>query len=109
MTEPDCRQHLAAAEGPGIGFAVAAPVAPIGMLCIPHHPGARASRRVLRRPGSRRRPIPYSAWIGVLGLTVVRDLIDHQRFWLGWAGIFRSGLRHLAMKKPVCRPMAARS
>lgn len=89
-------------KGAGIGLAVAAPVGPIGMLCI---------RTTLERGriagfcaglGAAAADTIFGL-IGVLGLTVVRDLIDHQRFWLELGGgvfVVAFGI-HLAMKKPV--------
>jgi threonine/homoserine/homoserine lactone efflux protein len=89
-------------KGAGIGFAVAAPVGPIGLLCI---------RTTLERGriagfcaglGAAVADTLFGL-IGVLGLTAVRDLVDQQRFWLELGGgifLVAFGI-HLALKKPV--------
>ena len=68
-------------KGAGIGFAVAAPVGPIGMLCI---------RTTLERGrvagfaaglGAALADAIFGA-IGVLGITALSDVINAERFWL---------------------------
>src|SRR5215831_1752550 len=72
-------------KGAGIGFAVAAPVGPIGMLCI---------RTTLERGrvagfaaglGAAVADAIYGA-IGVLGVTAISGYIEAQRFWLELGG-----------------------
>jgi threonine/homoserine/homoserine lactone efflux protein len=72
-------------KGAGIGFAVAAPVGPIGMLCI---------RTTLERGrvagfaaglGAAVADAIYGA-IGVLGVTAISGVIEAQRFWLELGG-----------------------
>ena len=88
-------------KGAGIGFAVAAPVGPIGMLCI---------RTTLERGrvagfaaglGAAVADAIYGA-IGVLGVTAISGVIEAQRFWLELGGgIFVIGFGiHLGLKKP---------
>ncbi len=88
-------------KGAGIGFAVAAPVGPIGMLCI---------RTTLERGriagfaaglGAAVADAIYGA-IGVLGVTAISGYIEAQRFWLELGGgIFVIGFGiHLWLTKP---------
>jgi threonine/homoserine/homoserine lactone efflux protein len=88
-------------KGAGIGFAVAAPVGPIGMLCI---------RTTLERGrvagfaaglGAAVADAIYGT-IGVLGVTAISGYIEAQRFWLELGGgIFIVGFGiHLAITKP---------
>jgi len=88
-------------KGAGIGFAVAAPVGPIGMLCI---------RITLERGrvagfaaglGAAVADAIYGA-IGVLGVAAISGYIEAQRFWLELGGgIFVIGFGiHLALTKP---------
>jgi threonine/homoserine/homoserine lactone efflux protein len=88
-------------KGAGIGFAVAAPVGPIGMLCI---------RTTLERGrvagfaaglGAAVADAIYGT-IGVLGVTAISGYIEAQRFWLELGGgIFIIGFGiHLAITKP---------
>ncbi len=89
-------------KGVGIGFAVAAPVGPIGLLCI------RTTLERGRIAGfcaglGAAVADTFFGLVGVLGLTAVRDLIDHQRFWLELGGgvfLVAFGI-HLALKRPV--------
>jgi threonine/homoserine/homoserine lactone efflux protein len=89
-------------KGGGIGFAVAAPVGPIGMLCI---------RTTLERGrvagfaaglGAALADAIFGA-IGVLGITALSGVIEAQRFWLElFGGLFVVAFGiHLGMKKPV--------
>ena len=78
-------------KGAGIGFAVAAPVGPIGMLCI---------RTTLERGrvagfasglGAALADAIFGA-IGVLGITALSDVINAERFWLElFGGLFVVG------------------
>jgi threonine/homoserine/homoserine lactone efflux protein len=88
-------------KGAGIGFAVAAPVGPIGMLCI---------RTTLERGrvagfaaglGAAVADAIYGT-IGVLGVTAISGYIEAQRFWLELGGgIFVIGFGiHLGITKP---------
>jgi len=88
-------------KGAGIGFAVAAPVGPIGMLCI---------RTTLERGrvagfaagiGAAVADAIYGA-IGVLGVAAISGIIEAQRFWLELGGgIFVIGFGiHLWVRKP---------
>lgn len=88
-------------KGAGIGFAVAAPVGAIGMLCI---------RTTLERGrvagfatglGAAVADTVYGT-IGVLGVAAVSDVIDAERFWLELGGglfLILFGI-HLGLKKP---------
>ncbi len=94
-------------KGVGIGFAVAAPVGPIGLLCI------RTTLERGRIAGfcaglGAAVADTFFGLVGVLGLTAVRDLIDHQRFWLELGGgifLVAFGI-HLALKRPVLQTAA---
>ncbi|HVO03519.1 MAG TPA: LysE family transporter [Candidatus Cybelea sp.] len=89
-------------KGAGIGFAVAAPVGPIGMLCI---------RTTLERGrvagfaaglGAAVADAIYGT-IGVLGVAAINDVIAAERSWLELGGgifIVLFGIR-LGLKKPV--------
>ena len=88
-------------KGAGIGFAVAAPVGPIGMLCI---------RTTLERGrvagfaaglGAAVADAIYGA-IGVLGVAAISGVIEAQRFWLELGGgIFVVGFGiHLVLMRP---------
>jgi threonine/homoserine/homoserine lactone efflux protein len=88
-------------KGAVIGFAVAAPVGPIGMLCI---------RTTLERGrvagfaagvGAAVADAVYGA-IGVLGVTAISGIIEAQRFWLELGGgIFVIGFGiHLGLTRP---------
>ena len=88
-------------KGAGIGFAVAAPVGPIGMLCI---------RITLERGriagfaaglGAAVADAIYGT-IGVLGVTAISGYIEAQRFWLELGGgIFVIGFGiHLVLMRP---------
>ena len=89
-------------KGIGIGFAVAAPVGPIGLLCIRTTLERGRIAGLCAGLGAAVADTLFGL-VGVLGLTVVRDLIDHQRFWLELGGgIFLVAFGvHLAMKRPV--------
>lgn len=89
-------------KGIGIGFAVAAPVGPIGLLCIRTTLERGRIAGLCAGLGAAVADTLFGL-VGVLGLTVVRDLIDHQRFWLELGGgIFLVAFgAHLAMKRPV--------
>lgn len=88
-------------KGAGIGFAVAAPVGPIGMLCI---------RTTLERGrvagfaaglGAAVADAIYGT-IGVLGVTAISGYIEAQRFWLELGGgifVILFGI-HLGITKP---------
>src|SRR5262245_65390244 len=88
-------------KGAGIGFAVAAPVGAIGMLCI---------RTTLERGrmagfatglGAAVADTIYGA-IGVLGVAAISDVIDAERFWLELGGgifVIAFGI-YLGLKKP---------
>jgi threonine/homoserine/homoserine lactone efflux protein len=88
-------------KGAGIGFAVAAPVGPIGMLCI---------RTTLERGrvagfaaglGAAVADAIYGT-IGVLGVTAISGYIEAQRFWLELGGsvfVVAFGI-HLWVTKP---------
>ena len=88
-------------KGAGIGFAVAAPVGPIGMLCI---------RTTLERGrvagfaaglGAAVADAIYGM-IGVLGVTAISGVIEAQRFWLELGGgvfVIAFGI-HLGLTKP---------
>jgi threonine/homoserine/homoserine lactone efflux protein len=88
-------------KGAGIGFAVAAPVGPIGMLCI---------RTTLERGrvagfaaglGAAVADAVYGM-IGVLGVTAISGIIEAQRFWLELGGgifVIAFGI-HLGLTKP---------
>ena len=88
-------------KGAGIGFAVAAPVGPIGMLCI---------RITLERGriagfaaglGAAVADAIYGT-IGVLGVTAISGYIEAQRFWLELGGgifVIAFGI-HLWIRKP---------
>lgn len=88
-------------KGAGIGFAVAAPVGPIGMLCI---------RTTLERGriagfaaglGAAVADAIYGA-IGVLGVTAISGIIEAQRIWLELGGgifVILFGI-HLGLTQP---------
>jgi threonine/homoserine/homoserine lactone efflux protein len=88
-------------KGAGIGFAVAAPVGPIGMLCI---------RTTLERGrvagfaaglGAAVADAIYGT-IGVLGVTAISGIIEAQRHWLelgGGAFVILFGI-HLGLTRP---------
>lgn len=88
-------------KGAGIGFAVAAPVGAIGMLCI---------RTTLERGrmagfatglGAAVADTIYGT-IGVLGVAAISDVIDAERFWLELGGglfVIAFGI-YLGLKKP---------
>jgi len=88
-------------KGAGIGFAVAAPVGPIGMLCI---------RTTLERGkvagfsaglGAALADAIFGA-LGVLGVTAISGVIEAQRFWLELGGgifVILFGI-HLGITKP---------
>jgi threonine/homoserine/homoserine lactone efflux protein len=88
-------------KGAGIGFAVAAPVGPIGMLCI---------RTTLERGriagfaaglGAAVADAVYGT-IGVLGVTAISGIIEAQRIWLELGGgifVILFGI-HLGLTKP---------
>jgi threonine/homoserine/homoserine lactone efflux protein len=88
-------------KGAGIGFAVAAPVGPIGMLCI---------RTTLERGrvagfaaglGAAVADAVYGA-IGALGVTAISGYIEAQRVWLELGGgifVILFGI-HLGLTKP---------
>jgi threonine/homoserine/homoserine lactone efflux protein len=89
-------------KGAGIGFAVAAPVGPIGMLCI---------RTTLERGrvagfasglGAALADAIFGT-IGVLGITALSDVINAERFWLElFGGLFVVAFGiHLGLKKPA--------
>src|ERR1700742_2017466 len=89
-------------KGATIGFAVAAPVGAIGMLCI---------RTTLERGrvagfasglGAALADAIFGA-IGVLGITALSGVIEAQRFWLElFGGVFVIGFGiYLGLKKPA--------
>lgn len=89
------------AKGGGIGFAVAAPVGPIGMLCI---------RTTLERGrvagfsaglGAAVADTIFAA-IGAYGISLVGSFLDAEKTWLGlFGGLFLVAFgTHLARKEP---------
>ncbi len=91
-------------KGIGIGFAVAAPVGPIGLLCIRFTLEKGRLAGFCAGLGAAIADTIFAA-IGIFGVTAVKTLIESERFWLELGGgifLVLFGL-NLMRKKPVMK------
>lgn len=72
-------------QGAVLGFSIAVPVGPIGVLCIRRSIAEGARVGFACGLGAATADAIYGA-IGAAGLTVVSDLLARQRVWLGLLG-----------------------
>lgn len=89
-------------KGAGIGFAVAAPVGPIGMLCIRTTLERGRVAGFVAGLGAAVADSIYGL-LGVLGVAAISNVIEAERFWLELGGgifVILFGI-HLGLKKPV--------
>lgn len=96
------RDIILLAKGIGIGFAVAAPVGPIGMLCIRL---TLEKGRLAGFCGGLGAAVADTifAVVGIFGITALSGLIEGQRAWFELGGglfLITFGV-HLALKQPV--------
>lgn len=96
------REIILLAKGIGIGFAVAAPVGPIGMLCIRL---TLEKGRLAGFSGGLGAAVADTifAVIAIFGITGLSSLIESQRQWFELGGglfLIAFGV-HLALKKPL--------
>lgn len=72
-------------QGLVLGFSIAAPVGPIGVLCIRRSIGEGALVGFLCGLGAATADAIYEA-IGAAGVKTVSDFLERQQFWLGLLG-----------------------
>jgi len=92
-------------RGLALGFAIAAPVGPIGVLCIRRTLADGRLIGFVSGLGAATADAFYGA-VAAFGLTVVADLLAGQRIWVRlFGGLFLCvlGLRTL-LRRPVARP-----
>jgi len=92
-------------RGLALGFAIAAPVGPIGVLCIRRTLADGRLIGFVSGLGAATADAFYGA-VAAFGLTVVADLLAGQRIWVRlFGGVFLCvlGLRTL-LRRPVARP-----
>jgi threonine/homoserine/homoserine lactone efflux protein len=70
-----------------IGFSIAAPVGPIGILCIRRTMAAGRLHGLLSGLGAATADAFYGS-IAAFGLTFISDFLIQQKFWLGLVGGF---------------------
>ena len=68
-----------------IGFSIAAPVGPIGILCIRRSIASGRLHGFLSGIGAATADAFYGS-IAAFGLTFISDFLIHQKFWLGMIG-----------------------
>ncbi len=91
-----------------IGFAIAAPVGPIGILCIRRTLADGRLNGFLSGLGAATADMCYGA-IAAFGITVLRDFLTSQQFWLRLLGglfLIYLGVRAF-LARPAERPAAA--
>jgi threonine/homoserine/homoserine lactone efflux protein len=91
-------------QGAAIGFAIAAPVGPIGVLCIRRSVAHGRRIGLLSGLGAATADAVYGS-IAAFGLTAVTDLLLSQRLWLGAVG--GAFLCYLGAKTFVSPPASA--
>lgn len=88
-------------KGMAIGFAIAAPVGPIGVLCIRRTLAGGFSTGFVTGLGAATADAAYGS-IAAFGLTAVSDFLIGRQFWLGLiGGIF---LCYLGIRTFMSRP-----
>src|SRR5512140_969762 len=88
-------------KGFAIGFAIAAPVGPIGVLCIRRTLAEGRLVGFLSGLGAATADMSYGA-VAAFGLTAVQDGLVRQQFWLHVVGgLF---LLYLGMRTFLARP-----
>jgi len=95
-------------KGITIGFSIAAPVGPIGLLCIRRSLGEGVLTGLATGLGAATADAVYGCIAG-FGLTAVSAFLIHQKLWLGlFGGVFLCylGLRIL-LSKPVVQQSEA--
>jgi threonine/homoserine/homoserine lactone efflux protein len=88
-------------KGLVLGFSIAAPVGPIGLLCIRRSLADGTMAGVVTGLGAATADAMYGCIAG-FGLTAISDMLVHQRFWFG---LFGGGfLCYLGFRIMVSRP-----
>lgn len=91
-----------ALKGFAIGFLIAAPVGPIGVLCIRRTLAQGRWIGFLSGLGAATADMSYGA-VAAFGLTAIQDALVAQRFWLRLAGgLF---LLYLGVRTFIARPL----
>ena len=72
-------------RGAGLGFAIAAPVGPIGILCIRRALAQGRAAGFVSGLGAATADAVYGA-VAAFGLTFISDFLKRQEFWLGLLG-----------------------
>jgi threonine/homoserine/homoserine lactone efflux protein len=72
-------------KGFGLGFSIAAPVGPIGLLCIKRTLNEGRAAGLLSGLGAATADAVYGCIAG-FGLTLISNFLVEQKFWLGLAG-----------------------
>jgi len=89
------------AKGLAIGFCIAAPVGPIGVLCIRRSLAEGMALGLATGLGAATADAAYGG-VAAFGLTAISDFLVGQKFWLGFlGGIF---LCYLGVRTFVSRP-----
>src|SRR5947207_4814304 len=98
------------AKGLAIGFCIAAPVGPIGVLCIRRSLAEGMVIGLATGLGAATADAAYGA-VAAFGLTVISDFLVGQKFWLSLVGgIFLCYLgARTFISRPAEQPVNARS
>lgn len=90
------------AQGLALGFSIAAPVGPVGVLCIRRSMAGGFRSGLASGLGAASADAIYGT-IAAAGLTLIADFLVSQQFWLGLLGggfLFYLGIKTLT-RKPV--------
>jgi threonine/homoserine/homoserine lactone efflux protein len=89
-------------QGLALGFAIAAPVGPVGLLCIRRTMERGIKSGVSSGLGAASADAIYGS-IAAAGLTLIADFLTDQKFWLGLGGglfLLYLGIQSLVSKPP---------
>ena len=89
-------------QGLALGFAIAAPVGPVGLLCIRRTMERGIKSGVFSGLGAASADAIYGT-IAAAGLTLIADFLTAQQFWLGLGGglfLLYLGIQSLATRPP---------
>jgi threonine/homoserine/homoserine lactone efflux protein len=88
-------------RGAGVGFCIAAPVGPIGVLCIRRSLSQGQVNGFVCGLGAATADALYGS-VAAFGLTLVSNFLVQQQVWLGWiGGLF---LCYLGVKSFLAKP-----
>ena len=89
-------------QGLALGFAIAAPVGPVGLLCMRRTMDRGIKSGVFSGLGAASADAIYGT-IAAAGLTLIADFLTAQQFWLGLGGglfLLYLGIQSLVSKPP---------